>query len=425
MRPPSLYKAVDVLRLGAHGVLRHKVRSILTVIGVVFGVLSVIASMAISAGGSHEAQKALASLGSTNIIIESVKPQKADRKASQQGWGVLNYGLTHQDVQGLLANVPGIRCYSLVHRSPKITYYGGRSWTATVLSTDAAYARAAGVRVRAGRFLSDLDQQQGATHCVLTAGLAQFLFGCESPLGQTILVAGDPFAVVGVIDDPRGDFVGGGADERHVAIIPTSALYSRFSEVSHIWAKGGGSQERVQVNQLILQMRDEAAVLDGATVARALLGRTHAQEDVSVKVPLELIEQMKKHRRLWNIVFLCIASVSLVVGGVGIMNIMLASVTERTREIGVRRAMGATRRDIVTQFLVETVVLSCIGGLLGTGLGLAVPWAIQATLGFQSIITAVAVILPLVMVAMVGLLSGLYPAYRAAMLDPITALRHE
>jgi putative ABC transport system permease protein len=193
--------------------------------------------------------------------------------------------------------------------------------------------------------------------------------------------------VVGVIDDLRGDFVGGGADERHVAIIPTSALYSRFSDVSFTWGKGGGIIERVQVNQLILQMRKEAAVLDGATVARALLGRTHAQEDFSVKVHLELIEQMKKHRRLWNIVFLCIASVSLVVGGVGIMNIMLASVTERTREIGVRRATGATRRDIVTQFLVETVVLSCIGGLLGTGLGLAVPWAIQATLGFQSIIS--------------------------------------
>jgi putative ABC transport system permease protein len=421
----SLYKLLDSLRLGAQGVLRHKVRSILTVIGVVFGVLSVIASMAISAGGSHEAQKALASLGSTNIIIHSVKLQQAQRNASEQNYGMLTYGLTHQDVQALLANVPDIRCHALVHRSQKVAYHGGRSRMATLLSTDAAYARAAGVRVRAGRFISDLDQQQCAPHCVLTAGLARFLFGCESPLGQTILVAGDPFAVVGVIDDLRSDFVGGGADETQVAIIPTSALYSRFSDVSDIWGKGGGSWERVQVHQVILQMGDEAAVLDGAKVARALLGRTHAQEDFSVKVPLELIEQMKKHRRLWNIVFLCIASVSLVVGGVGIMNIMLASVTERTREIGVRRALGAKRRDIVTQFLVESVTLTTVGGLLGIGIGLLVPNVVEWVLKVTTIISATTLLLPLGMAVAVGLIAGLYPAYRAAQLDPIVALRHE
>jgi putative ABC transport system permease protein len=172
-------------------------------------------------------------------------------------------------------------------------------------------------------------------------------------------------------------------------------------------------------------MTDDRSVLNGANIARSLLARHHEEEDYEVTVPLELIEQRKKQQRLWNIMFLMIASISLVVGGIGIMNIMLASVTERTREIGVRRALGAKRRDIITQFLVESVTLTTVGGLVGIGIGMLVPWLVEATLALKTIVSPATLLLPLCMAIIVGLVAGLYPAMRAARLDPIVALRHE
>ena len=158
---------------------------------------------------------------------------------------------------------------------------------------------------------------------------------------------------------------------------------------------------------------------------RSLLARSHEQKDYEVTVPLELIEQRRKQRRLWNIMFFMIASVSLLVGGIGIANIMLASVNERTREIGVRRALGAKRRDIITQFLVEAISLTTVGGLMGIGVGMLVPFVVEPAVKMKTIITATTILLPFIMAIVVGLISGLYPAFRAARLDPIRALRHE
>jgi len=172
-------------------------------------------------------------------------------------------------------------------------------------------------------------------------------------------------------------------------------------------------------------MADENAVIDGVAVARNVLPRTHAEMDYETLVPLELIEQKKKQMFLWNVMLVTIASVSLLVGGIGIMNIMLATVVERTREIGVRRALGAKRLDIVAQFLVESVVLTTIGGAVGIVLGISFPWLIERFLGFPTVISAWTLILPFLMAVLVGLVSGLYPAMRAAALSPIAALRHE
>jgi putative ABC transport system permease protein len=172
-------------------------------------------------------------------------------------------------------------------------------------------------------------------------------------------------------------------------------------------------------------MADEQAVIDGATIARGLLERNHEERDYEVTVPLELIKQRQVQGRLWNIMFIGIASVSLLVGGIGIMNIMLASVTERTREIGVRRALGAKKRDVVVQFLVESVTLTTAGGVIGIIVGMLIPVGIELTLGLKTIVSPLTVVLPFVMAVGVGLASGLYPATRAAKLDPIVALRHE
>ncbi len=178
---------------------------------------------------------------------------------------------------------------------------------------------------------------------------------------------------------------------------------------------------------MILQMADEQAVIQGAALARSLLGRVHSKLDFDVSVPLEQIQMMKQQKRMMTLVSLGIAAISLVVGGIGIMNIMLASVTERTREIGIRRALGAKKKDIVTQFLVESVALTIAGGLVGIGVGLGGCYSLQPLLGFPfpPVITPLAIFFPFIMAVAVGLISGLYPAIRAANLDPITALRHE
>jgi putative ABC transport system permease protein len=208
-------------------------------------------------------------------------------------------------------------------------------------------------------------------------------------------------------------------------VVPMTADLARFGEMNIMVSAGSETYEKVAVSQCILQMADEQAVIDGATVARSLLERQHPKQDYEVTVPLEIIEQIKQQRRLWNFMFLVIASVSLLVGGIGIMNIMLASVTERTREIGIRRALGAKRRDITVQFLIEAIALTTVGGLLGIFVGMLVPWAVERLLKFTTILVASTLVLPFVMAVVVGLVSGLYPALRAARLDPIEALRHE
>ena len=208
-------------------------------------------------------------------------------------------------------------------------------------------------------------------------------------------------------------------------MIPYATDMAIFGELMYLREQGSRTGEIVEVSQLILQMRDEKAVLAGAEIARSLLERHHEGDDYEIIVPLELIEQAAEQSRLWTTVFVVIAAVSLLVSGIGIMNIMLASVTERTREIGIRRALGARRMDITIQFLTEAVMLTTVGGLIGIAVGLLVPALIERKLGFETHWSALTLMLPFVTAVISGLLSGLYPAIRAARLDPITALRHE
>ena len=211
----------------------------------------------------------------------------------------------------------------------------------------------------------------------------------------------------------------------NLVFIPMTTDRTRFGKYMMIRTGSSRYIELVEVSQVILQMTDEDAVVRGAKIARSLLGREHDKRDYEIVVPQELIEQLRRQQQLWNIMFFLIASVSLVVGGIGIMNIMLASVTERTREIGIRRALGAKRRDITTQFLIETIALTTVGGLAGIALGLISIRFVGKPLKIEPIVSTLTLVIPLLMAVLVGLASGLYPAMRAAKLDPITALRHE
>jgi len=421
----AIHKIADITGLGLHSLLVHLGRSALTALGIVFAVWSVIAMLAINEGFSFEAQQSLRELGSDNIIIRSRKPPNMEAKASGASRGALSYGVTRADVRRLRTNIPNVQLCVTAHRTLKYGYRPGKQLSVTVIATEPTYAQVARTDMVAGRFITAADVLRMKPHCVITQGLARRMFVYEDPIGQTIKLASEPFIVVGILAQLPPTLAGEEGETGNHVIIPSSTGQKRFGDYSVMFGIGGGTAELVEVSHVILQMEDDQAVLDGARIARSLLRRYHDDEDYSVTVPLELIEQRKKQRFLWNVMFFTIASISLVVGGIGIMNIMLASVTERTREIGVRRALGAKRRDIVTQFLVESVTLTTVGGLLGILIGLLVPSLVSWVLKLTTIITLWTLALPLGMAVGVGLIAGLYPAMRAARLDPIVALRHE
>ena len=427
-------KVMDIVRLAFHSLKRHPGRSALTALGIIFGVFSVIAMLAINEGASLASQQLLRELGSDNIIINAKKLASQGSKASEGRTRVLFYGLTFADIDRL-RTVEGLKRLVIARRTQMDAYVDGKYLTAEVIATEPTYADVARVEVvPPGRFLAwtDLMVLGGKKSCLLTSGFARALFGPHNPLDKEIWLAGDPFTVIGVMDRLPRAMQGGINDPDRCIIIPHTTQESHYSLYTTVIMPGTFKREMAEVNQVIMQMVDEAAVEKAAPVVRRLLEKFHEEPDYTVEVPQELLEQQKAQARLWNITFAFIAAVSLLVGGIGIMNIMLATVTERTREIGIRRALGAKRRDIVVQFLTEAVALTVAGGVLGVALGMLVPRVVETILPssaggkpFQAVISITTMLLPFIMAIVVGLVSGLYPARRAAMLDPIEALRHE
>jgi len=419
----SLNKATDIVLLGLMSLNVHKVRSFLTSLSIIFGVGCVIASLAINAGASSEAQKALRELGSDNIIINAVKPPADSSKAG--GFGRLYYGITEKDRTRLTDNIPGMLMCVGVHRTQQPALAGKRQMTVSVIGTEPNYAKVARIDKHSGRFFHAKDMLRHKPHCILTYSLSREMFGHKDPIGRFVCIGGKDFRVIGVLKRLPRAMAGDGAEAERQILIPLSTDRYAFGTLTNIGTEGGWVSEEVEYHQLILKMKDEQAVLDGAEIASSLLNRFHERKDYQVVVPIAEIELKRKQKQIWNMVMLLIAGVSLLVGGIGIMNIMLASVTERTREIGIRRALGAKRGDITVQFLVEAVALTMVGGLLGITLGLTTPWAIERFLKFPGILTPSMLWLPFGVAVLVGLLSGIYPAVRAARLDPIEALRHE
>ncbi|HYG23674.1 MAG TPA: ABC transporter permease [Verrucomicrobiae bacterium] len=418
------------VRLGMKSLWLHRLRSLLTALGIVFGVCSVISMLAIGEGASYEAQERIKSLGSQNILLRSVKPpeeQKVSDRGSQSS--VLQYGITYNDAKRIAMTIPGVSIVLPARIIRDYVWNISRRVDCDVVSTVPWYPEMRNHRVAAGRFFTDHDMTGQAGVCVLGAEMVAALFPLQSPIGQHVRVGSDYYQVIGVME-PRTEIKGeeGQGDSKsavHRMFIPLETGKSRYGEVLIRRRAGSTEAERVQLHDLTVKVESLDKVMGVSEAIKEVMQRNHKKKDYEIVVPLELLKSAERTKQIFNIVLGSIAAISLLVGGIGIMNIMLASVTERTREIGIRRALGARRRDIVIQFLVETVMLSGAGGLIGVILGVMIPLIVTHTAGMKTIVTFWSPLLAFTISGMVGVIFGIYPAMRAAKMDPVEALRHE
>jgi putative ABC transport system permease protein len=415
----------------------HRLRSALTTLGIVFGVCSVIAMLAIGEGASREAQELIARLGSRNLIVETVEPPE-ERADTSEARRMRSYGLTYKDAESIRNSLPDVEVVVPIREIDQEARYGSRKVTIKIVGTIPWYTSVSPVNVVHGRFLSSIDLHQQQSVCVVDEQLVSGLFGFDDPLGKDVRIRGNCYRVVGVAGTPSA---GGGRNGSSSALatamgpnsgsagsvyLPLSTAKSRFTELSASFTGGSESIEKVQLQKITVKIKSTGQVLPMRDILDTLLARLHKdKKDYRIVVPLELLYQARRTQRIFSIVLGSIATISLLVGGIGIMNIMLATVSERTREIGIRRALGATKRDIIVQFLSETLMLTFIGGVLGIVLGSLIPFLVTYFGRMPTVITGLSLVLAFGISAAVGVVFGMYPAYRAANMDPIESLRHE
>lgn len=421
-----LQRIIHSLWLGFQTLTLHKLRSLLTVLGVVFGVASVIVMLAVGEGARAEAVAAISELGATNVIVRSVKP--SDLHGGDSGSaGAIRYGLTMRDLDRITATLPESATVSPTRDHRRQIQFRNGELKGRVVGVFPVYQDLHDLQLAGGRFIAPLDCDRGTPVAVLGAGAAARLFPLDNPLGHSIRIGNDRYyQVVGILrarGTARGS--GGGAQGSEDIYIPFTTDQQRFGE--NISFDPGGLQppEKVEVSQLTVAVSSTEQVRGAAMLIRSILAQNGRDRDVTLTVPLDLLEKAEQTQRVFTVVLTSIASISLLVGGIGIMNIMLATVTERTREIGIRRALGAKRSDITIQFLIETITLSGTGGLLGILLGFAGAYAASAIGGVPAIVQPWSPLLAVSISLLVGILFGIYPARRAAAMNPIEALRHE
>jgi len=434
-----LFRFKRTIKLGVKSLWMHRLRSTLTALGIIFGVSSVIAMLAIGEGASRDAQEKIAQLGSRNIIIRTVKPPEDQSSVGQQQT-LTEYGLTYSDAERFQNGIPDVRVIVPNRRISQQALYRNRRASIEVIGTVPWYPDISPTRTKFGRFLSSTDMHYKQGICIVDERVVKELFAFDDPLGQDVKIASDYYRVVGVATERPADAPASGQLEDRDATgakkaaganvggiyIPLTTVKDRFGETSMQMSTGSGrTLERVELQEIIVQVQDVDMVLGTRRSVQTLLTRFHKKNDYEIVVPLELMRQAKDLQRIFTIVLGSIAAISLLVGGIGIMNIMMATVSERTREIGIRRALGAKKRDIVFQFLSETLILTLAGGMLGIVLGSAIPYFVTQFGRMRTAITGGSLLLAFGISAAVGITFGLYPAYRAANMDPIESLRHE
>jgi putative ABC transport system permease protein len=410
---PELQQGFDNLRA-------HKLRSALTMLGMIFGVAAVIAMLSIGAGAQQQVIAFIEQLGVHNVIVEA---REAGDSQTLQRVRKISAGLSFQDLRSIQTNVDGIVSSTARKKLlPTKLLPKPQGDVPMVYGVSPPYQKIAGLSVTRGRFFSDDEDKVAAAVCVLGQAATAGLFGGADPIGQFVKVNQQWFRVIGIAGPQltaQADVAGLPAQDRNNLIyVPLYSAILRLED-SLSWQKD-------EIDAVYVTLSPAANVVSAGAVMRGLLDTSHrGASDFSVIVPAELLAEQERTKRLFEIVMVAIASISLIVGGIGIMNIMLASVMERTREIGVRRAIGATRHAIVRQFLVETTMITVTGGAIGTIVGIVLSQLVAYFAGWSTIVSVVSVAIACVVSVSIGIVFGLYPAMRAAGLDPVRALHYE
>jgi putative ABC transport system permease protein len=407
----------EALRSAAESLRGHRLRSALTMLGMVFGVGAVIAMLAIGAGAERQALAMIESLGLRNVLVRalSFKPEELQevRKKSP--------GLAWRDIAAIEEAVPGVELAvpRIAIEAYTVFAAGGRS-EPRVFGVSHRHAGLAGLEVAEGRFLDGFDERSHAQVAVIGERVRRDLFGFEPAVGRHLKVNQVWLEVVGVLA------AGGANAESFHGVALGSPAAELYVPVTTALRKFEHEPLESPLSEVVVRLADGTSPRRSAELVEELLDRLHAgADDFELVVPEALLTQSRRTQRLFNLVMGCIAGISLLVGGIGIMNIMLATVLERTREIGVRRAVGARARDVRFQFIVESFAISLLGGGAGVVMGLAIARGVAAWAGWETVVTLWSILLATGVAMTVGLVSGIYPAVRAARLDPIEALRHE
>jgi putative ABC transport system permease protein len=424
-------KGRRILVLALRSLWLHKLRAFLSVLGIIIGTAAVISLMAFGEGSMQDALEDIKRQGATNIIVRSVKPP--EEALTMRRSKILDYGLKYEDfdrfgtISAVIRRVP-MRVFPQPIRRLE------RGCSCRLVGTTREYTEVNQLTMASGRFLVDEDNHRMKNVAVLAARVAAELFPYDNPVGDTVYVGAHLYHVVGVVNErmPTGGSGGSQAAEdfNEDVYIPLETCRARFGERVYIRQSGSRIGEAVELHQVTLTVSDIDKVRAVGDIVRQMLS-DHQKPDWAVTVPLDRLEEAERAKARFTRLLVLIASISLMVGGIGIMNIMLATVTERTREIGIRRALGAKRRDITLQFLVEAVVQTSVGGLVGVLVGIgsvfAIPLAWKWLTGspLPAKIHVESIFLSLTVSISVGVLFGWYPARRASLLDPIEALRHE
>ncbi len=424
---------LEMLRLGMSSLRLHKLRTMLTALGIIFGVAAVICMLSISETASADEMRMIQLLGTQNIVVNSVKPE-AEIQVSEGSQQMLAYGITYKDMKVIEATVPHLDRVVPVKQVAFTVRHRDRRIETNVFGTTPDFFATVNTSAARGRVLGISDDLKSRSVCVIGADIGSLLFGIEDPLGKSLFVTTQskvaPYTIVGILDrvktagTPRK-----GTEDRNInmdVFIPFSVATKQFGDITARSSSGSREFKKIDLTTLYLAVDSTENVIAVSEVARRTFQLNHEKVDYEIVVPYRTLQLAEKKKQNSQYQLGSIAGISLLVGGIGIMNIMLATVTERTREIGVRRALGAKRRHITIQFLVETAVISMAGGFLGIILGYAGAYAIAHIYNWgDPIVKFWSIGLSFGLSVMIGIFFGMYPAMKAAQLDPIEALRNQ
>ena len=432
----------ESVRIGMTGILVHRVRSVLTALGIIFGVAAVIAMMSIGEGARLEALEQIRLMGVNNIIIRAkIQTASTFEKAKAN----FSPGLTALDVEAISQVCPGVT--TVVPHWEKTTpaQHNEEKLEVKVIGTTPGFLSCYGYQTSAGRFFDETHMADQANVCVLGGDVKNKLFHFEQPVGQSIKIDDQWFSIIGVMArqlTPSKKVENLEVRNLNVDVyIPLTTAQSklvRFKDQNsgaNVRFMGGGMsfssggknpRPKMELDQITVKLVSEDHIDETTDIIERILARRHfGVSDYEIIVPEALVQQSQKTQAIFNVVMGAIASISLLVGGIGIMNIMLASVLERTKEIGIRRAVGATRIDVLTQFLFEALFISVVGGVIGILIGWLLTSAITLYAGWPTVVSLPAVLLAFTVSAAVGVGFGYYPAKKAASQNPIESLHYE